>query len=91
MKHLFVAILFFILSSYNKVFTQYVWFSGYSYNAQFLLNQKEEELFNSSRNKSTWSILNYQISLANYYWLYRDYFSCKQHLLGARYRLQKNT
>jgi signal transduction histidine kinase len=83
MKIKFAALLFIICITTHKSIAQYVWFSGYSYNAPFLLNQKKENLFDKSFNKNNWRILNNEISLANFYWLNRDYYGCKQHLLIA--------
>lgn len=78
-----VAIFLLIFTIHSKAFAQYVWFSGYSYNAPFLFNQKKENLLDKSFDKSNWSILNNEISLANFYWLNRDYYGCKKHLLIA--------
>lgn len=83
MKPKVISFLILIIALHTKAIGQYVWFSGYSYNAPFLLNQKKEVLFNRAENKNTWSTLNNKISLANLYWLNRDYVGCKQHLLGA--------
>ncbi len=83
MKSKIVALVVLIFTIHNKAFSQYIWFSGYSYNAPFLFNQKKENLFGKSFDKNNWSILNNEISLANFYWLNRDYYGCKQHLLIA--------
>ena len=82
MKIKFAALLFIICITTHKSKAQYVWFSGYSYNAPFLFNQKKD-LFNKSLNKNNWSILNNEISIANFYWLNRDYYGCKNHLFIA--------
>ena len=74
MKSKIVALVVLIFTIHNKAFSQYVWFSGYSYNAPFLFNQKKEGLFGKSFDKNNWSILNNEISLANFYWLNRDYY-----------------
>jgi hypothetical protein len=83
MKIKFAALLFIICLTAHKSKAQYVWFSGFSYNAPFLRLQSDSVLIKQSKYQAKWKWLNTQITLANYYHINNNYFRCKQILTNA--------